>query len=114
MSSIPISPFLQVESKRRAVSLAIGDLGRMFFIATVACTATYCASTLVGQTALEGARRTGILAVERTRAAERAVAQLNRRIDTLESQKSIDSWAKLHGYSRANFVPEGSGHVARR
>lgn len=75
-----------------AYALAFGFL--------VAC--SYAASSLVGHTLMEQARRDGLRATERAAMARKDVAALRQRIERLVGLRSVERWAAIRG-----FAPDG-------
>jgi hypothetical protein len=59
---------------------------------------SYAASSLIGQTMLEQARREGLRASERAAMARKDVAALRQRIERLLGLRSVEKWAEVRGF----------------
>ncbi|MBV6457184.1 MAG: hypothetical protein HONBIEJF_00291 [Fimbriimonadaceae bacterium] len=65
----------------------------------------YGASSLVGNTMLEDARRSAIRCKERAKEMRQQVALLRQQSDRLSNMHAVEQWAGLRGYVRSgNFV----------
>lgn len=73
--------------------------------------AVFIGSSLFGQVMVEKARREGLQAIERARAARKAESVLRQEVDGLSSLGSVESWAASHSF----VTPEGTVNgVAQR
>lgn len=66
---------------------------------------TYGASSLLGQTMMEQARREGLQARERAQTARKDVAVLRQRVERLVGMRSVEQWATVRGYSLDTTTP---------
>lgn len=83
---------------------------RLLSFAIVAA-AVFIGSSLFGQVMVEKARREGLQAIERARAARRAESVLRQEVDGLGSLGSVEAWAASHSF----VTPEGAVNgVAKR
>jgi len=102
-------------SRRRAITADV-VVGRFLLLAAVGLI-SYGASSLVGNTMLEDARRSAIRCKERAKEMRQQVALLRQQTDRLTNMQAVEQWAGLRGYVRSGtFVDTTSEdwRVARR
>jgi hypothetical protein len=88
-------------SRRKAKPALRADIvaGRFLLLVLVGFL-TYGASSLMGNTMLEDARRSAIRSKERAREMRLQVTLLSRQNDRLSNMHAIESWAGLRGFAR--------------
>jgi len=120
MSAIPIyreSYLARAGSRRRSHRFADAAylfMCRVLLFGLIAAV-VYVASALTGNVMMEKARRDGILAQERARAARAAEGALRESIDEMTSLDALNDWACAHGFSAPEQLaraPEGAQVVA--
>lgn len=107
MASIPVSrtttvlaPTYRVATRARVrgksnlLTAAVAFLGLTY--------ASFSAASLAGSVLTEQARREGIQAMARTRAARMAEATIAAQVDELKSLRVIDQWARQNGFVAAD------------
>lgn len=116
MSAVPLPravPSARRRTKAKGSVVMVNAIGLV-----VLAYFSFVASSLLGQVALEKARRAGIEARDRTRYARNQEAVLRARIENLQSLRAIDQWARLHGFiapdqqSAVLSNKEGTNHGA--
>ncbi|HRJ26921.1 MAG TPA: hypothetical protein PLO61_05370 [Fimbriimonadaceae bacterium] len=80
--------------------------------------ASYLVATMLGQIAMEKARRDGLQSATRAREAKLHVAILRERVGRLSTVRAIDEWAELHGMKSSSRIAlesaQGGTHASRR
>lgn len=76
------------------------------FVFAFIVASSYAASSLIGHTLMEQARREGLRASERASLARKDVAALRQRIERLVGLRSVERWATVRG-----FAPDGDAKV---
>lgn len=120
MSAIPVyrdSYLARAPVRRRShrfADIAYAIACRIVLFGLIAV-AVYVASALTGNVMMEKARREGLDAQERARAARSAEVALRESIDSLTSLSALNDWACAHGFrapEQLARLPEGAGFVA--
>jgi P2-related tail formation protein len=70
---------------------------------------TFSAFSLAGQVMVEKARRDGIRAAQRARAASGEISALRLRVQALTSSSSIEQWAVTNGFTPADQTARKTG-----
>ena len=114
MSAIPITrPEIQTSPRLRVVEgvrpSTIRQVLNWTLASTVICLATFGTSSLAGHVMVEKARRDGITAAKRLRAATAAQAVLTRQIENLSNDKEMNQWAIRNGFVAPELAPHSSG-----
>lgn len=105
-----------VRANRKRGMTADIVIGRLLLLLAAGFVA-YGASSLVGNTLLEDARRSAIRCKERAKEMRQQVALLRQQTDRLSNMNAVEQWAGLRGYVRSgNFVDTTADdwRVARR
>lgn|GEM_PF-2997520 len=113
MSAIPLHG---IKTRPRRIARAKGvsrdssQLWRVIltyvFVFAFIVASAYAASSLVGHTLMEQARREGLRASERASMARKDVAALRQKIERLVGLRSVERWAEVRG-----FAPDGDAKV---
>jgi hypothetical protein len=121
MSAIPIGRpniDLRTRTKRKSKSQAASHFIGWAMVFGVVAIFVFGSSSLAGQVMVEKARRDGIRANQRLRAAMSAQTTLSRQIEVLSNDRDLVLWAKRNGFVAPELVPQSSGKsrviVARR
>lgn len=122
MSAIPIAkPNIHVRPRARVTGVR-GNTGALVMQGAltfgVIAVLVFGASSLFGHVMVEKARREGIAANRRLKAAVAAQSALARQIEALSDEASLKLWAKRNGMVAPDLAPKSSGSsrviVARR
>ncbi len=109
MSAIPVlsptprpRPVAAAPRVVRKVQVSPWPAAAVVFVGCLAL--SYGASTLLGNSVMESARREAGRAESRARVARDETARLQRRLDRLTSPQSVASWARLRGFVPVHTV----------
>lgn len=116
MSAVPVQkpivvtrpkPQLRVEQGVRPSAISrIATKSVVFGVMTLSI---FFASSLAGQVMVEKARRDGIRAAERLKAATKEEAILRDRVLSMTRSSSVSAWAQENGFVSLDTVAEESG-----
>src|SRR5688500_3275095 len=99
-----LSPLLRSAPASRAISQV--NLTAAFLALAGLTYAFYSASSLAGSVLAEQARRDGLVAAARAKAATQEMNFLQRRLDGLKSLGAVDRWAAQNGF----VAPDRAAH----